>query len=413
MPTIESIRVLVTRPHLENLVLVRVQTSDPGLYGWGCATFTQRYTAVVETIDRYLAPLVIGRDATRITELYRLMQYNGYWRGGPVLSNAISGIDQALWDIKGKQAGLPVCDLLGGKVREAAAVYQHAAGRDAEELLARAQALVDTGVRHVRVQISGDPHDQPEGLAPISAGYGGLSTDAHRPDGAMPGAYYDPTTYRLEILDAIEKLRVALGPQLELIHDVHSRLSPIDAIDFARRLEPFRLFFLEDALPPEQLAWYEPMRAATTTALGVGELFTHPSQWRPLVAGRQIDFLRLHVSAVGGITPAWQAAQLCEAHGVRTAWHGPKDTSPVGHAANLHLDLASPAFGIQEFAPFTEREKNLFDGLPELRRGYLYPNDRPGLGIDVDEQAAAAFPGQPDLVGWTQARIADGSLHSP
>ncbi len=413
MPTIQSIHVLVTRPTSENLVLVKVQTSEPDLYGWGCATFTQRYTAVVEAVKSHLTPLLIGRDASRITELWHLMHFNGYWRHGPVLNNAISGIDQALWDIKGKQAKMPVYELLGGKVREAAAIYQHAAGRDVDELIDRSRALLACGVRHLRVQLSAKPHGQAHELSAASAGYGGRGVSVAPPDGSLPGAYYDPAAYQREMLDAIERLRATLGDEVELIHDVHSRLSPIDAIGFAKRLEPYRLFFLEDALPPEHLDWYGRMREATSTPQGVGELFTHPEQWMDLVTHRQIDFLRLHLSAVGGLTPAWRAAQICQAHGVRTAWHGPKDTSPVGHAVNLHLDVASPAFGIQEFAPFTSQERAIFDGLPEVRGGYLYPNDRPGFGIDVDEKAAAAYPPKAEVIDWTQARITDGSLHSP
>ncbi|MEA2026129.1 MAG: enolase C-terminal domain-like protein [Chloroflexota bacterium] len=409
---IESIQVVTTRPTTENLVLVKVQTSEPGLYGWGCATFTQRYKAVVETVTSYLEPLLVGRDPARIGELWRLMQTNGYWRNGPVLNNAISGVDQALWDIKGKQAGMPVYDLLGGKVREAAAVYQHAAGRDAEELCDRAKSLVEQGVRHVRVQLSKDP-PPPGTLAAATAGYGGASLSGPPPDGALSGHYFDSTVYRRTTLDAIARLRERLGEEVELLHDVHSRLSPADAVDFARRLEPFRLFFLEDALPPEHLDWYERMRAATTTPQAVGELFVHPAEWLPLVAGRRIDFLRLHLSAIGGLTPAWRAAQVCETHGVRTAWHGPKDVSPVGHAAQLHLDVASYAFGIQEYPAFSQPEVEIFDGLPELREGYLYPSDRPGLGIEVDEAAAARYPARADIIEWTQARYRDGSLSYP
>ncbi len=410
--TIESVRAIAVRPTTENLVLVKVQTSEPGLYGWGCATFTQRYAAAVEVVETYLEPLVVGRDPARIGELWRLMHVNGYWRNGPVLNNAVSGVDQALWDIKGKRAGMPVYDLLGGKVREAAEVYQHASGRDAEELGDQAAALVEQGVRNVRVQLSKDPRPLGD-LAAATAGYGGATLAGSPPDGALPGDYFDAGVYQRTTIEALGLLRDRLGQDVGLLHDVHSRLAPADAVDFARRLEPFGLLFLEDALPPEHLDWYERLRAATTTPQAVGELFVHPAEWLPLVSGKLIDFLRLHVSAVGGLTPAWRAAQVCEAHGVRTAWHGPKDVSPVGHAAQLHLDLASHAFGIQEFPSFSEQEAEIFDGLPELRDGYLYPNERPGLGIDVDESAAGRFGAQAEVIEWTQARKRDGSLSYP
>ncbi len=409
---IESVKVITTRPTTENLVLVKVQTSEPGLYGWGCATFTQRHRAVVEVVEAYLAPLLVGRDPARIGELWRLMHTNGYWRNGPVVNNAISGVDQALWDIKGKLAGMPVYDLLGGKVREAAAVYQHAAGRDAEELCDRAASLLEQGVRHVRVQLSKAP-DAVGTLAAATAGYGGARLAGPPPDGALAGDYFDAAVYRRTTIEALARLREVLGDEIELLHDVHSRLAPSDAVDFARELEPLRMFFLEDALPPEHLDWYARLRAVTTTPQAVGELFVHPAEWLPLVTQRHIDFLRLHVSAIGGLTPAWRAAQVCEAHGVRTAWHGPKDTSPIGHTAQLHLDVASHAFGIQEFPAFTEPEREIFSGLPELRAGYLYPNDRPGLGLEVDVAAAARYPAGADVIGWTQSRYRDGSLSYP
>ncbi len=411
--TIDSVQAITLRPTTENLVLVKVGTSEPGLHGWGCATFTQRYTAVVEVVETYLAPLLVGRDVARISELWRLMVTNGYWRNGPVLNNAISGVDQALWDIKGRQARLPVYDLLGGKVREAAAVYQHAAGRDAEELCDAAGSLVEQGLRHVRVQLSKAPPATAGELKAAAAGYGGVGLSGPAPDGALPGAYFDPVVYRRTMLEAFERLRGALGADVGLLHDVHSRLAPADAVDFARGAEPYGLFFLEDALPPEHLDWYGRLRAATTTPQAVGELFVHPAEWLPLVKERHIDFLRLHVSAIGGLTPAWRAAQVCESHGVRTAWHGPKDVSPVGHAAQLHLDVASHAFGIQEFAGFSEAEREIFSGLPELRDGYLYPGARPGFGIEVDEAAAARFPASAEVIDWTQSRYRDGSLSYP
>ena len=409
---IASVAAVAMCPTTENLVLVKVQTSEPGLYGWGCATYTQRYSAVLEIVRTYLEPLLVGRDPARVSELWRLMHTNGYWRSGPVVNNAISGVDQALWDIKGKQAGMPVYDLLGGKVREAAEVYQHAAGRDAEELRDRAAALVEQGVRNVRVQLSKDPHAAGD-LAAATAGYGGASLSGAAPDGALPGDYYDPAAYRHTTIEAIARVREMLGDDVGLVHDVHSRLSPAEAVDFARQLEPFGLLFLEDALPPEHLDWYERLRAATTTPQAVGELFVHPAEWLPLVKSGLIDFLRLHVSAIGGLTPAWRAAQVCETHGVRTAWHGPKDVSPVGHAAQLHLDVASHAFGIQEFPSFSEPEAEIFDGLPALRDGYLYPSDRAGLGIDVDERASTRYPARAAVVGWTQSRRRDGSLSFP
>ena len=259
-----------------------------GLYGLGCATFTQRIHGVREVIERHLTPFLIGREVSRIEELWQMMMVHGYWRNGPILNNAISGVDQALWDIKGKIANMPVFDLLGGKSREAAQVYVHADGASPDEVAANATQLVDQGYRHVRVQ---------QGL------YGGNSNNFNKPEGAPAGAYFDPKRYQNATLRMLEEVRNQLGDEIELLHDVHERLTPSEAIRFARDIEEFRLFFLEDLLAPEDLHWFERVRAHTTTPLAMGELFNHPLEWRTLIEGRLIDFIRMHVSQMGGITP--------------------------------------------------------------------------------------------------------------
>lgn len=398
MPVIRAIRVIQTAPAGSNLTVVRVQTDEPDLYGWGCATFTQRHRAVAAALVEHLQPLLLGRDADRIEDLWQLMMNNGYWRNGPVLNNAIAGIDLALWDIKAKQAGMPLYQLLGGKCREAAAVYRHADGREPREIEDRVRNFMAQGVRHVRVQ---------------SGGYGGGRTDAHRPDGALAGNYYNPRAYTQGALAALAHIRSTLGDDLEILHDVHERLTPAQAVEFARECQPLRLFFLEDPLAPEDLEWLANIRCTCTTPLAMGELFNHPREWMPLIAGRLIDFMRMHITQMGGLTPARKIAALGELHGVRTAWHGPGDVSPVGHALNVHLDMATPNFGIQEFSGFNDALKNVFPGCPELRHGYLYPNDQPGLGIEVDEALAAKFPCHNAVVDWTQTRLPDGSLHRP
>ena len=236
---------------------------------------------------------------------------------------------------------------------------------------------------------------------------------ADRPDGAIDGAYFDPNAYRRATLTMMEHVRSEVGPEIGLLHDVHERLSPVDAMAFAKDVEPVGLFFLEDLLAPEDIAWFERVQAHTTTPLAMGELFNHPSEWRTVTEQRLVDFLRMHVSQMGGITPARKAADMAHAHGLRTAWHGPADTSPVGHAANLHLDLWAPAFGIQEWYQPSELDKAMFPGLPEVRNGYLYPNDKPGLGIEIDEQLAAEHPIIDGVEHWTQTRLPDGTPVRP
>lgn len=230
---------------------------------------------------------------------------------------------------------------------------------------------------------------------------------------SFPGVYYDPDAYARSVVELFEHVRAAVGPVPFLLHDIHERLAPVDAIRLAIDLEPFRLFFLEDPLPPEQIEWFRRLRDKTSTPIAMGELHNHPLEWRTLVVEQLIDYIRSHLSQLGGLTPARKLAVLCETFGVRTAWHGPGDVSPVGHAANLHLDLSCHNFGIQEVSGLTEPVREVFPGTPEVRDGYLWPNDLPGLGIDVDEAAAARYPVEPSTITWTQARWRDGTLWTP
>ena len=396
--TIEDVQTITTQPAGSRLVIVKIITSEPGLYGLGCATFTQRFHAVVTAMEKHLKPFLIGRDVSRIEEIWQMGMVHSYWRNGPVLSNTISGADQALWDIKGKQAGMPVYELLGGKCREAAAVYGHAGGNSPEAVADSVRQFMENGYRYIRIQMGG---------------YGGEASRIVKPDGAPEGAYFDPREYTLNILRMIEHVRAEVGDEAELLHDIHERLHPIDAVKFAKDVEPFNLFFLEDPLAPEDLEWFANMRQQCCTPIAMGELFNNPREWQPLIAGRLIDFIRMHVSQMGGLTPARHVAAFANMYGVRTAWHGPGDTSPVGHAANLHLDLWAPNFGIQEWCNFPEHMYEIFPGLPEVRNGYMYPSDKPGLGIDINEDLAAKYPCQDEVEWWTQTRLPDGSPTRP
>ncbi len=395
---IEDVDVILTQPGSARLAIVKVQTSEPGLYGLGCATFTQRIHAVAAALERHFKPFLIGRDVARIEEIWQMSMVHGYWRNGPVLNNAISGVDQALWDIKGKRAGMPVYDLLGGKSREAAHVYVHAHGPTPGDVADRVGEFVRQGFRFVRIQQNF---------------YGGGPSELPRPIGAPDGAYYDPDRYRRDTLAMMEHVRSEIGTEVHLLHDVHERLAAADAVAFAKDVEPFGLYFLEDLLAPEDLAWFERVRSQCTTPLAMGELFNHPLEWRTVIERRLVDFVRMHVSQMGGITPARKVADHAHAYGLRTAWHGPADTSPVGHAANLHLDLWSPAFGVQEWYRPSGLEYEMFPGLPVVENGYLYPSGEPGLGIDIDERLARRYPVAEIVEEWTQARLPDGTAVRP
>jgi mannonate dehydratase len=379
-------------------IIVKVITSEPGLFGLGCATFTQRFRAVAAAIESHIKPYAIGKDVSRIDDFFQMAMVQGYWRNGPVLNNAISGVDQALWDIKGKLANMPVYDLLGGKCREAAAVYAHADGRDPQEVVDNVHKFQEQGYRYIRIQMGG---------------YGGKGAQMARPEGAVNGAYYDPRDYTRNMLDMMEYVRGHVGREVELLHDVHERLSPIDTVQFAKDVEKFKLFFLEDSLAPEDIEYFRMIRRQCATPIAMGELLNNPHEWRLLIEERLIDFLRMHVSQMGGITPARNAAIHAQVYGIRTAWHGPGDTSPIGHAANLHLDLWAPNFGIQEWCRFDQQVYDMFPGLPVVRNGYMYPSDKPGLGIEMDEKLAEKYPCREEVDWWTQTRLPDGSPARP
>lgn len=411
---IRDIRVICTAPEGINLVTVRVDTDQPGLYGLGCATYAYRHLTVQHLVEEYLKPLLLGRDAENIEELWQLMHQNGYWRNGPVENNAISGIDMALWDIKGKLAGMPLYQLFGGKVREGVPVYRHVDGRDVEEICDNIRRYQEMGITHLRCQCGG------YGGAPFG------ETPATAPEGARSGMYLDSRRYVRETVELFAGIRERVGYEINLIHDVHERIPPAEALRLASELEPYDLFFLEDPVPLEQLEWLRRLRARTSTPIAQGELFNNPREWRTLIAGQLIDFIRVHISQIGGITPARKLQIFAEQFGVRTAWHGPGDMSPVAHAANIHIDLAAQNFGVQEWSGIEPPNSviqelkgprgallDVFPGLPEYRNGYVYPSELPGLGVDINEEEAAKYPCENTVTTWTQTRSRDGALVTP
>lgn len=400
--TIRNIRVFVTAPHGINLVVVKVETSEPELYGLGCATFTWRYKAVVTVLEEYLSPLLIGKSVHNIEDIWQSVMGSAYWRNGPVLNNALSGIDEALWDIKGKLAGMPLYNLLGGKCREGIAVYRHADGNSIEEVEERIYEFMEKGYRYVRCH-----------MGTYGGNFDGKIQNITRPENSPEGAYYSPGLYMKSVIRLFEKIRNDVGWDLEIMHDIHERLTPVEALRFTKEMEQFKLFFLEDALSPEQAQYFKIIREQTAVPLAMGELFTNPVEWRSIVQNQWIDFIRVHLSDIGGITPARKLAAFCEAYQVRTAWHGPNDLSPIGMAAQMHLDLASPNFGIQEFAGFNRAEEDVFPGCPKVRNGYAYLNDKPGLGVDFDEEAAAKYPCVETDFSWMFSRLPDGTAVRP
>jgi mannonate dehydratase len=324
----------------------------------------------------------------------------------------MSGVDMALWDIKGKRARMPVYQLLGGKCRFAAALYAHVSGRDFKEVEDNARQAMAKGFRHIRVQVA-IPGQSTYGAA-AAARTEPVQADVSGP--TNPKATWEPGPYVRTLPKLFEHLRSTLGDDIELLHDVHERITPSQAVGLCKELEKYHLFFLEDPLPPEEKDHFRVIRQQSSIPLAMGELFNTQHEYVPLIAERLIDFIRIHLSQIGGLSMARKVAAFCEFFGVRTAWHGPSDTSPVGHAAGLALELASHNFGIHEGSLFPPQTQDVFPGCPEVKDGYLYASEAPGLGIDIDEKLAARFPVLENPTfdhRWGTTRRRDGTVIRP
>ena len=404
MAKIKEIRCIRTRSS-GHWLIVKVITDHPGLYGIGSASDNYQTPIVKAALEEHLGPRLIGREASHIEDNWQCAYTSAYWRNGSILNTAMAGIDMALWDIKGKEAGMPVYQLLGGPVRAAVPCYAHAGGGDLASLAEDVQRYMEEGYPVIRCQ-----------LGPYGGG-GFIEADkALRPKNAWSQqSVFDDEAYLENIPKMFEYLREKLGFGPKLTHDVHEHLRPQSAVALSKLLEPYRLFFLEDVLPPEQVAWFRLIRDQCTTPQAMGELFVNPHEYLPLITERLIDYVRVRVSKGGGITPCRKIATLCEWFGVQTAWQEGGDNDPVNQAAAVHLDIASYSFGIQEENHFPAHELEAFPGHAVLEGGHLYPNDRPGLGIDIDEEKAAALLGAESAAPRHMAedRRADGTVVRP
>lgn len=398
---IDKIEVFVARPG-RNYVTTRITTSD-GHIGLGDATLNGRELAVASYLRDHIAPILIGRDPQNIEDTWQFLSRGAYWRRGPVTMAAIASIDTALWDIKGKIAGLPVYQLLGGASRTGLLTYGHASGRDEQELFDDVRRLQDVGYRAIRLQAAVPGLDSIYGTgADIAAA---LTDETPRPF----VEHWDTPSYLRHIPTVFERAREEFGEELQLLHDAHHRLTPIEAARLAKDLEPYRLFWLEDLTPAENQEAFRLIRAASTTPLAVGEVFNSVWDIRSLIQEQLIDFVRMSVTHGGGITPLRKVLDLAALYQIRSGPHGPEDVSPIAMAAAVHLGFAVHNFGIQEFANYSAPALDVFRPEYTFADGSLVPAETPGLGVDYDEALAASFEYRRAYLPVN--RLADGSVH--
>lgn len=397
---ITAARVIVTCPG-RNFVTLKIET-DQGLHGIGDATLNGREKAVVAYLEEHVIPCLIGRDASRIEDTWQFLYRGAYWRRGPVTMAAIAAVDVALWDIKGKAAGMPLHQLLGGASRNGVLVYGHASGADIDEAVDAVGRYLDLGYKAVRVQ---------SGIPGVRGAYGVERGELYYEpaDAALPTETLWSTPAYLDFAPKLfERVRDAHGFGCELLHDVHHRLTPIEAGRLGKSLEPFRLFWLEDATPAENQEAFRLIRQHTVTPLAVGEVFNSIHDCRELIQNQLIDYIRCSAVHAGGITQLRQIAGLAALYQVRTGCHGATDMSPACLGAGLHFDLWVPNFGIQEYMRHTQATDEVFPHAYAFRDGYLHPGEAPGIGVNIDERLAAKFPYQPKQLPI--ARLADGTL---
>jgi mannonate dehydratase len=377
-------KVIVTCPG-RNFVTVKI-TTDQGIYGIGDATLNGREKSVVSYLEDYLLPMLIGRDPQQIEDIWQYFYRGVYWRRGPIGMTAIAGIDVALWDIKAKLANMPLYQLLGGRSRDRILVYSHANGKDLDSTLDAVRKAKEKGYKAVRIQC---------GVPGIAKMYGiAKSNKAYEPaDSDLPmEESWSSEKYMKFIPEVFEAVRKEFGYDIHLLHDVHHRLTPIEAARVGKDLEPYRLFWMEDPVPAENQESFKLIRQHTTTPLAVGEVFNSIHDCRELIQNQMIDYIRTTIVHAGGITQLRRIADFASLYNVRTGFHGATDLSPVCMGAALHFDYWVPNFGIQEHMAHSPQMEEVFTRAYEFNDGYFTPGEKIGHGVDIDEKLAAKYP---------------------
>jgi mannonate dehydratase len=407
---IERAEVIVTSPN-RNFVTLRLQTDD-GLVGIGDATLNGRELAVVSYLKDHVVPLLLGKDAHRIEDTWQFLYRSAYWRRGPVTMAAIAAVDMALWDIKGKAAGMPVYQLLGGASRTGLMAYGHASGVDTAQLFDSIREHQELGYRSMRVQTGVPGLKAIYGIAAQSIIDGQVERYDHEP--ARRGAYpaeedWDTRSYLHHLPTVFEAVRNEFGPDLPLLHDGHHRMTPIQAAKLGKSLEPYDLFWLEDCTPAENQQALRLVRQHTTTPLAIGEIFNTIWDFQALISEQLIDYVRAASTHFGGISPLKKVMDFAAQYQIKSGCHGPTDISPVGFAAQLHVGLAIHNFGIQEYMQHGARTNEVFRQSMTFENGLLHPGDNPGLGVELDVDEAGKYPYEQAYLPFN--RLADGTVH--
>jgi galactonate dehydratase len=374
---ITAIKTLLAFGGRQTWVFVLVET-DAGITGVGEASLEGKELAVQAAVDDF-ARFLLGRDPTRIEQNWQIMYRHGFWRGGVVLLTAMSGIEQALWDIAGKELGVPVYRLLGGACRDKMQLYTHCGGRDPDDLARNAQKLVAAGWRALKIGSMGFEHFTSERQC-VKA-----------------------------VAENLRVLRQAVGPDILIGMDCHGRHTPSQAIMLARALEPYDLFFLEEPVPPDNVeAFMRLARAETNVNLATGERLFTKWGYREILEKQYVDIIQPDVCHDGGILETRKIAAMAETYYVRVAPHNPN--GPVATAASLQLAACLPNFVILEYAinqPW--RDQVIMEPL-SIVDGYVQLPTTPGLGVDLNYEAIARMPYQPrDYPGsfWPDGGVAD------
>jgi mannonate dehydratase len=385
-------------------------TTDEGITGLGDATLNGRELAVASYLRDHVVPLLIDRDPHRIEETWQFLYRSAYWRRGPVTMAAIAAVDMALWDIKGKIAGLPVYQLLGGASRTGLRAYGHASGTDLPSLFDSIHHHLAAGYRSIRVQTS---------IPGIKAVYGVASQK--QPSGqrydyepAGRGAFpreedWDTRAYLRHLPTVFEAVRNEFGSELPLLHDGHHRMTPIEAAKLGKALEPYDLYWLEDCTPAENQEALRLVRHHTTTPLAIGEVFNTIYDFQALIKEQLIDYVRAASTHFGGISALKKVMDYAAQYQIKSGFHGPTDISPVGFAAQLHVGLAIHNYGVQEYMRQSDATNTVFEQQMSFADGYLHPGDAPGLGVEYNDEAAHLYPYQQAYLPFN--RLADGTVH--